>query len=142
MEAKPPKENPFSETHLGQAWWYATDPQANVPMMVMTNGRRLGVFDLVQEEWDSPVLDLRHDELVDRARAVGGNYSRCSSRNLERAHRAGAATRLLALLGRSLFLERSLGLFLDAFAGLVFVRHRSPSRPEAVQAYIERAPRS
>jgi hypothetical protein len=49
MEAKHPKENPFSETHLGQAWWYATDPRVNVPMMVMTNGRRLGVFDLVQE---------------------------------------------------------------------------------------------
>lgn len=66
IEAKRPDEDPFAPDHLGQAWCYATDPRVRVPLMVMTNGRVIGVFDLTREEWDEPVLHMEHRELTER----------------------------------------------------------------------------
>lgn len=59
IEAKRPDEDLFSELHLGQAWSYATHPRVDVPFMVLANGIRLGVFDLGEDEWDKPILDIQ-----------------------------------------------------------------------------------
>lgn len=66
IEAKRADEDPFDEQHVGQAWSYATDPRINVPLMMLTNGKRLAVFDLTQSEWDKPILELEHHELPTR----------------------------------------------------------------------------
>lgn len=65
MEAKRPQdeEDLFSEEHLGQAWSYATDPRISVPLMVLCDGTRLGVFDLTQEKWETAVFDRPKAEL-------------------------------------------------------------------------------
>ena len=67
IEAKRPQagEDLFSEEHLGQAWSYATDPRIAVPLMMLCDGTRLGVFDLTQPEWDTPVFDRPKAELRD-----------------------------------------------------------------------------
>lgn len=66
IEAKRPDEDPLDAQHLGQAWCYATDPRVAVPLMVITSGRVLVVFDLAQEKWDEPVLSVEHSELPTR----------------------------------------------------------------------------
>ncbi len=66
IEAKRPDEDLFSEQHLGQAWGYATHPRVDVPFMVLANGVRLCVFDLTQDEWDKPLLDIQQSELPER----------------------------------------------------------------------------
>jgi hypothetical protein len=58
IEAKRPDAALFSELHLGQAWSYATHPRVDVPFIVLANGIRLGVFDLGEDEWDVPILDI------------------------------------------------------------------------------------
>lgn len=65
MEAKRPQDEKdlFSEEHLGQAWSYATDPRISVPLMVLCDGTRLGVFDLTQEKWETAVFDRPKAEL-------------------------------------------------------------------------------
>lgn len=58
IEAKRPQHaDLFSDEHLGQAWSYATDPRISVPLMVLCDGTRLGVFDLTKVEWHNPVYD-------------------------------------------------------------------------------------
>jgi hypothetical protein len=66
IEAKRPDEDLFSELHLGQAWGYATHPRVDVPLMVLANGVRVCVFDLTQEGWDEPVLEIAQSELPER----------------------------------------------------------------------------
>jgi hypothetical protein len=65
IEAKRPQDGDelFSDEHLGQAWSYATDPRIAVPLMVLCDGRRLGVFDVTRPEWDRPVFDKPKAEL-------------------------------------------------------------------------------
>jgi hypothetical protein len=62
--------------------------------MVLANGIRLGVFDLGEDEWDRPVLDIRQAELPDRfaeltavlgARQITGVARRRQLRHLRRA---------------------------------------------------------
>jgi hypothetical protein len=94
IEAKRPDENLFSEQHIGQAWGYATHPKVDVPFMVLANGVRLCVFDLTQDEWDKPLLDIQQSELPERfgrleamlgARQVAEFVRRHQLRHLRRA---------------------------------------------------------
>ena len=94
IEAKRPDADLFSEMHLGQAWGYATHPRVDVPFMVLANGARLGVFDLGEDEWDLPILDIQQSELPARfpeleailgARQVAGVSRRRQLRHLRRA---------------------------------------------------------
>jgi hypothetical protein len=59
IEAKRPQagEDLFSTEHLGQAWSYATDPRVAVPLVVLCDGTRLGVYDVTRVEWDIPIFD-------------------------------------------------------------------------------------
>jgi hypothetical protein len=57
IEAKKPQTDLFDDEHLGQAWSYATDPRIRVPLMVLCDGARLGVFDVTRDEWNSPAYD-------------------------------------------------------------------------------------
>ena len=66
IEAKAPAEDLFSERHIGQAWGYATHPRVNVPFMALANGNRICVFDVTQEEWDVPILDISQRDLSNR----------------------------------------------------------------------------
>ncbi len=66
IEAKAPDEDLFSDRHLGQAWGYATHPRVDVPLMVLANGVRLCVFDVTQERWEDPVLDIAQPDLPQR----------------------------------------------------------------------------
>jgi hypothetical protein len=63
IEAKKPKEELFADSHLGQAWSYATDPRVAVPLIVLCDGTRLGVFDITVELWTTPVLDIKKEDL-------------------------------------------------------------------------------
>jgi hypothetical protein len=65
MEAKRPQagEDLFSLAHIGQAWSYATDPRVAVPLMVLCDGVRLGIFDLTLPEWDAPVFDRPKEDI-------------------------------------------------------------------------------
>jgi hypothetical protein len=58
IEAKKPQDALFSDQHLVQMWTYATDPRVNVPLAVLCDGSRLGVFDVTKEAWDEPELDI------------------------------------------------------------------------------------
>jgi hypothetical protein len=93
IEAKRPDEDLFSELHIGQAWSDATHPRVDVPFMVLANGIRLGVFDLDEDEWDRPVLDIQQAELPNRfaelaavlgARQITGVARRRQLRHLRR----------------------------------------------------------
>jgi hypothetical protein len=66
IEAKRPRRHGdlFGQRHLGQAWSYATDPRIAVPLMVLCDGTRLGIFDVTQPNWDEPVFDHSKDELT------------------------------------------------------------------------------
>lgn len=68
MEAKRPQEGSdlFSPEHLGQAWSYATDPRISVPLMMICDGTRLGVFDLTRSDWDTPVFDHPKESLPEK----------------------------------------------------------------------------
>lgn len=66
IEAKRPQPDLFDDAHLGQAWTYATDPRIRVPLMMLCDGERIGVFDVTQAEWDEPVLDMTRSELPNR----------------------------------------------------------------------------
>jgi hypothetical protein len=94
IEAKRPNEDLFSELHIGQAWSYATHPRVDVPFIVLANGARLGVFDLGEDDWDTPILDIQQSELPDRfaelaavlaARQITGVVRRRQLRHLRRA---------------------------------------------------------
>lgn len=65
IEAKRPQEGDdlFSPEHLGQAWSYATDPRIAVPLIVLCDGTRLGVYDVTRVEWDTPIFDRPKAEL-------------------------------------------------------------------------------
>jgi hypothetical protein len=63
IEAKKPVQDLFSDEHLGQAWSYATDPRVRVPLMMLCDGTRLGIFDVTIEAWPSPVLDVKKEDL-------------------------------------------------------------------------------
>jgi hypothetical protein len=65
IEAKAPGVVEVSE-HLGQAWCYATHPEVNVPLMVLADGARLAVHDLIQVNWEQPALDIPSAELEAR----------------------------------------------------------------------------
>ncbi|MBB4661782.1 type I restriction enzyme HsdR N-terminal domain-containing protein [Conexibacter arvalis] len=66
IEAKRPQENLFADEHLGQAWSYATDPRIAVPLIVLCDGTRLGMFDVTTPEWTTPVLDVQKSQLAER----------------------------------------------------------------------------
>jgi hypothetical protein len=66
IEAKKPDEDLFSEQHLGQAWCYATHPKVDVPFMALANGERFCLYDITEDEWDTPLLDIRQAELPSR----------------------------------------------------------------------------
>jgi hypothetical protein len=66
IEAKRPSEDLTSGQHLGQAWGYATHPLVDVPLMMLANGSKLRVFDVTQEMWDSPILEISQAELPER----------------------------------------------------------------------------
>ena len=94
IEAKRPDADLFTELHLGQAWSYATHPRVDVPFIVLANGVRLGVFDLGEDRWDVPILDIQQSELPARfpelesilgARKVAGVSRRRQLRHLRRA---------------------------------------------------------
>jgi len=63
IEAKKPEQDLFADEHLGQAWSYATDPRVAVPLMVLCDGTRLGVFDVTVESWSTPELDIEKEDL-------------------------------------------------------------------------------
>jgi hypothetical protein len=65
IEAKCPQAAGFRATrHLSQAWSYATHPEVNVPLMALSDGRRLSVYDVTQPKWaERPELELTHAEL-------------------------------------------------------------------------------
>ncbi len=63
IEAKNPADDLFADEHLGQAWSYATDPRVAVPLMVLCDGTRLGIFDVTAQSWPTPVLDIQKAEL-------------------------------------------------------------------------------
>ncbi len=65
IEAKRPhnSDSLFSKENLGQAWSYATDPRIAVPLMVLCDGTRLGIFDVTLPEWDTPVFDRPKSDL-------------------------------------------------------------------------------
>jgi hypothetical protein len=65
IEAKRPQtgEDLFSTEHLGQAWSYATDPRIAVPLIVLCDGTRIGVYDATRVEWDTPIFDRPKVEL-------------------------------------------------------------------------------
>jgi len=65
IEAKRPQtgDSLFSDQHLGQAWSYATDPRVAVPLIVLCDGTRIGIFDLAIPEWNVPVFDRPKAEL-------------------------------------------------------------------------------
>ena len=63
IEAKRPQESLFDNEHLGQAWSYATDPRVHVPLIVLCDGTRIGIFDVTKVEWDEPVFDRLKEEL-------------------------------------------------------------------------------
>ena len=66
IEAKKPVKDLFSQKHLGQMWMYATDPRVDVPLGVLCDGQRLGVFDLTLEVWDIPELEINQKDLPRR----------------------------------------------------------------------------
>jgi hypothetical protein len=68
MEAKRPDpgEDLFGMEHLGQAWSYATDPRIAVPLMVLCDGTRLGVFDVTRADWETRIFDHAKSDLPDR----------------------------------------------------------------------------
>jgi hypothetical protein len=91
---KRPDADLFSEQHIGQAWSYATHPRIDVPFMVLANGTRFGVFDLGEDEWDTPILHIQQDELAARfasleavlgARQIASAARRRQLRHLRRA---------------------------------------------------------
>ena len=63
IEAKKPVDDLFSDAHLVQVWTYGTDPRVNVPLAVLCDGQRLGVFDLTKDRWDVPEYDQPQQEL-------------------------------------------------------------------------------
>ena len=67
MEAKRPEpgEDLFGMEHLGQAWSYATHPRIAVPLMVLCDGTRLGVFDVTRDNLETPIFDHAKSELPD-----------------------------------------------------------------------------
>lgn len=66
IEAKRPAEDLFSDQHISQAWGYATHPRVDVPFMALANGERLCLFDVTQDEWDEPLMDVQQKELPSR----------------------------------------------------------------------------
>ena len=66
IEAKRPQHDLFGAEHLGQAWSYATDPRIRVPLIMLCDGDRLGVFDVTQADWDAPILDMARVDVRDR----------------------------------------------------------------------------
>jgi hypothetical protein len=68
IEAKRPQAAEFwAGKHLGQAWSYATHPEVNVPLMALSDGQRLSVYDLTRPDWaERPDLELKHAELPRR----------------------------------------------------------------------------
>lgn len=63
IEAKRPRDDLFTDEHLGQAWSYATDPRVAVPLMVLCDGSRFTVFDVTLANWDTPVFDASKPDL-------------------------------------------------------------------------------
>jgi hypothetical protein len=65
IETKRPQQGDdlFSAEHLGQAWSYATDPRVAVPIMVLCDGTRLGIYDVTQVAWDTPIFDRPKAEM-------------------------------------------------------------------------------
>lgn len=66
IEAKRPQADLFDATHLGQAWSYATDPRVSVPLMMLCDGTRIGIFDVTTEDWPTPVVDILKADLPAR----------------------------------------------------------------------------
>ncbi len=94
IEAKRPSEDLFSDEHLGQAWGYATHPRVDVPFMALANGERFCVFDLTEEAWEEPLIDMVQADLPARfaeldsvlgARRVAEYVRRRQLRHLRRA---------------------------------------------------------
>lgn len=97
IEAKRPDEDLFSEQHLGQAWGYATHPRVDVPFMALANGTRVCVFDLAEDIWEKPFIDIEQADLPSRfaeleavlgARRVAEEVRRRQLRHLRTALRA------------------------------------------------------
>ncbi len=70
IEAKKPVDDLFADDHLVQMWTYATDPRVDVPLGVLCDGQRLGIFDLTKVEWDVPEIDLPQASLAERFDAI------------------------------------------------------------------------
>jgi hypothetical protein len=65
IEAKRPQQDLFGDEHLSQAWSYATDPRVAVPLIVLCDGTRLGVFDVTVPDWTTPAFDRPKTQLPD-----------------------------------------------------------------------------
>jgi hypothetical protein len=74
IEAKRPQggEDLFSTEHLGQAWSYATDPRIAVPLVVLCDGTRLGVYDVTRVKWNTPIFDRPKAELPEAFQELFG----------------------------------------------------------------------
>jgi hypothetical protein len=98
IEAKrPTAAEAWDREHLGQAWSYATHPEINVPLIALSDGQRLTVYNMMRSDWESPELELAHHELAQRfgevetvlgARQVAGFVLRRQVEYLKRAFEA------------------------------------------------------